>query len=206
MRGGQRRIIGPNANATFRDLATSAKEIGLCRLSALLELTFRDDIRNGIAHADYVIWNDGLRIRNRNGGNAVKVAYEEVSDAINRAIGFFHFLSEFGTTSMQCYNPPKTIVGRFSANPPMPWTVSFDPKNGAFGISGSSAGSVVTPEYQRQIEINGRLGGKVLATYSKGDTVFQAKVDEHIIESGFEPHNVKMNAGQLGRLVLDTRR
>jgi hypothetical protein len=63
-----RRVIGPNANATFRDLAMTSKELGLSRLSLLLEQTFRDDIRNGIYHADYVIWDDGLRLRNRNGG------------------------------------------------------------------------------------------------------------------------------------------
>lgn len=52
-------------------LATTAKDIGLSRLASLLELAFRDHIRNGMYHADYVIWNDGLRLRKRNGGVAL---------------------------------------------------------------------------------------------------------------------------------------
>ncbi len=64
VRQAPKRVIGPNANATFRDLAVTAKDMGLVRLSSLLELAFRDDIRNGISHADYVIWNDGLRLHN----------------------------------------------------------------------------------------------------------------------------------------------
>jgi hypothetical protein len=200
------RVIGPNANATFRDLATTAKEIGLSRLSSLLEQTFRDDIRNGIYHADYVIWDDGLRLRNRNGGYAAKVPYADVNAALTRAIGFFQLLMDHNEVSVRSFNPPKEIVGRFSANFPMPWTVSFDPESGAFGISGSSPGSVITPEYQRQLEINGRLGGKVLSAYSIKETNFQKKVDAHILNSGFEPNNVAMNPRQLGLLVLDIDR
>lgn len=198
-----RRVIGPNANATFRDLATSAKEIGLARLSTLLEQTFRDDIRNGIYHADYVIWDDGLRLRNRNGGNAAKVSYVELNGALTRAIGFFQILQEHSDISVRSFNPPKTIAGRFSANFPMPWTVSYDPHTGGFGISGSSPGPVVTPEYQRQVEINGRLGGKVLAVYSKAETDFQKRIDSYISNAGFEPNNVAMNDQQLGQLLVD---
>ena len=61
-----RRVIGPNANATFRDLAETAQAIGMPGLASALEEAFRDDIRNGIYHADYVIWEDGLRLRRRN--------------------------------------------------------------------------------------------------------------------------------------------
>ena len=60
VREAPRRVIGPNANATFRDLAQTARGIGMLRLSELLETAFRDDLRNGISHADYIIWNDGL--------------------------------------------------------------------------------------------------------------------------------------------------
>jgi hypothetical protein len=83
VRQAPKRIIGPNANAMFRDLATSARNIGMNRLSELLELAFRDDIRNGIAHADYILWEDGIRLPRRNGGHADVVPYSEATDAIN---------------------------------------------------------------------------------------------------------------------------
>jgi hypothetical protein len=200
------RVIGPNANATFRNLAISAKEIGLWRLSSLLELTFRDDIRNGIYHADYVIWDDGLRLSNRNGGYAKKLSFAEVNDALTRATSFYALLREYNNVSVRSFNPPKEIVGRFSANLPMPWTASFDPENGSFGISGSSAGPVVTPEYQRQFDINGRLGGKVLAVYRPAQCSLAEQMDAHILQTGFEANNVVMTKSQLAVLVSDIER
>lgn len=129
-----RRVIGPNANVTFRDLATAARDIGLARLSELFELAFRDDIRNGISHADYIIWIDGLRLRKRNGGYADRITFEEVANTVLRGLHFFEVLRQHSDISVRSFHPPKTIVGRFSANPPMPWTVSFDPDKGTFGI------------------------------------------------------------------------
>ncbi|WP_322414325.1 hypothetical protein [Mesorhizobium huakuii] len=196
-----KRIIGPNANATFRDLATTAKAIGLSKLSELLESVFRDDIRNGISHADYVIWNDGLRLRKRNGGYADKLSFEEVSDAISRGVGFFQILNEIGRASVESFDPPKEIIGRFSANPPMPWTVSFDPKTGSFSISGSSPGPVITPEYERQVAINELLGGNVLAVFTKAETPFSKQVDDHILSTGFEPNNVAFGDDELAALI-----
>ena len=69
------RVIGPNANATFRNLAMTAKAVGLSKLSELLEVAFVDDLRNGISHADYVIWDDGVRLPGRNGGYSPKSAW-----------------------------------------------------------------------------------------------------------------------------------
>lgn len=197
------RVIGPNANAIFRDLATNAENIGLSGLSSLLESTFRDDIRNAIYHADYVIWKDGLRLPKRSGGHAAEVTFAELNDALARAINFFQMLRDYDQVSVQSFNPPKTITGRLSANFPMPWTVTFDPNKGTFGFSGSSSGPVITPEYRRQVEINGRLGGKVLAVYSAGQSSFEVSIDEHISKAGFEPNNIAMTSEQLGRLAAD---
>lgn len=190
------RVIGPNANATFRDLAAGAKAIGLSGLSSLLEVTFRDDIRNGISHADYVIWTDGLRLRKRNGGHAIKISFDEIGEALTRGVTFFQIFKENNSESVRSYNPPKEIVGRFSANFPMPWTVSFDPANGRFGISGSSPGPVTTPQFERQENINGRLGGKVLSVYTVLSNSELEKIENHIADSGFDPNYVLMNNHQ----------
>jgi hypothetical protein len=203
VRQAPKRVIGPNANATFRDLAATAKDIGLGRLSTLLEIAFRDDIRNGISHADYVIWNDGLRLRKRNGGYAELLTFDDVSEAFTRGLGFFQMLREYNSTSVRSFDPPKTIVGRFSANMPMPWTVSFDPNKGSFGISGSSPGMVRSPEYDRQCQINGRLGGKVMALYASEPTPEWEAIEAHIISRGFEPHEVMLNGGALSDLTAD---
>jgi hypothetical protein len=195
------RVIGPNANITFRDLAITAKSIGMSHLSFLLENAFRDDIRNGIAHADYVLWNNELRLRRRNGGNAGTLSLEEVSAALTRGIGFFQILREYNAASMRSFHPAKEIVGRLSANFPMPWTVYCDPEKGTFQISGSSPGPVTTPLYDRQVNINSRLGGKVLATYSTGSSDAAQEIIDHIGKDGFEPNTVVMDTHQLASLA-----
>lgn len=200
------RVIGPNANATFRDLAISAKSIGLTRLSALLENAFCDDIRNGISHADYVLWDDGLRLRNRNGGHAYRLSLDDVNAALTRGMGFFQILREYNAVSIRSFNPAKQIVGRFSENFPMRWTVSCNPESGTFEISGSSSSPVTTPAYDRQLNINGRLGGKVLATYSAGLSEAAQEIDGHISQRGFEPNTVVMDAHQLAALVEDVEK
>jgi hypothetical protein len=126
-------------------LATNAKTVGLSRLSELLEAAFRDDLRNGISHADYVIWDDGIRLANRNGGHGAKLSFNELNETLMRGVGFCQVLAENNQAVIHSFDPPRTIVGRFSANFPMPWTVYFDPTTGAFGIEGSSPGTVTTP-------------------------------------------------------------
>jgi hypothetical protein len=200
------RVIGPNANATFRDLATTAKSIGMSRLSSLLESAFRDDIRNGISLADYVLWNDGLRLCNRNGGYAGKLSFGEVNAALTRGMAFFQILHEYNVASMRSFNPAKEIVGRLSANFPMPWTVFCDPEKGTFQFSGSSPGPVTTPAYDRQFNINGRLGGKVLATYSTNSSDAAQEIDDHISREGFQPNTVVMDVHQLTGLVDDVEK
>ncbi len=197
------RTIGPNANATFRDLAVTAKLIGMSRLSSLLERVFRDDIRNGISHADYVLWKDGLRLRNRNGGFAKKLSFNDVSTAVTQGIGFFQILREYNAASMRSFNPPREIVGRLSANFPMSWMVSCDPEKGTFGLSSTSPGLVTNAAYERQTNINGHLGGKVLATYSAKMSDIGQQTDAYIERQGFEPNSVLMESDRLVALVND---
>ncbi len=197
---GPKRIIGPNANATFRDLATQAKAIGLSGLAKSFEEAFRDDIRNGISHADYVIWNDGLRLRKRNGGFAELLPFEEVNEALARGIGFFSVLREATDAAVKSFNPPREIVGKFSANPPMEWTVSYDPGRGSFSISGSSPGPVTTPEYERQAAINSRLGGKALSAFVVDANEHSRALEEHINLRGFEPNVVDVGVENINNL------
>jgi hypothetical protein len=83
----------------------------------------------------------------------------------------------------------------------MPWTVSFDPKTGGFGISGSSPGPMTTPEYRRQVAINGYLGGKVLACFTVKQTELVEQIEGHIFAAGFEPNNVIMSEEQQSSFI-----
>lgn len=194
-------IIGPNANKTFRDLADTAKAIGMPRLAKLLGNVFRDDIRNGIAHADYVIWSDGLRLRRRNGGHVYAIPHEDVLSAVARGIAFFDILRDHNATAMGFYNPPKEIVGKFSGNFPMPWTIHADPVRRTFSISGSSPGPVTTRAYLRQVEITGRLGGKVLAAFPRQGNSDDEITINGIEAAGYEPHIVPLDPAGFAALM-----
>jgi hypothetical protein len=181
-----KRILGPNANATFKDLASAASDIGMTTLSVLLENTFRDDIRNGIAHADYIIWSDGLRLRNRNGGRVNKIEFDDALEAVNRGCAFFELLHFQNDSIAKSFAPAKNIVGRFSDNPPMCWTVECDPKSGSFSISGTSPGCQTTPEFERQSKINAKLGGRILALYTTNWESSAEGLFAYISSLGFE--------------------
>src|SRR5690606_24657306 len=89
VRQSPRAIIGPNANAMFRRLAEVAIAIGMSRLAGLLEIAFRDDIRNAMAHADYILVPEGLRLRRRNGGQSQFVSNAEIVVAVQVSLFFF---------------------------------------------------------------------------------------------------------------------
>jgi hypothetical protein len=94
-------------------------------LARLLEIAFRDDIRNGMAHADYILGPDGLRLPRRNGGQPVVVSHQQMQDALQIALFFFELLQAFQQATAQTFRPARTVIGRFSENPPMPWTIEL---------------------------------------------------------------------------------
>lgn len=198
------RVIGPNANATFRELAKMAEQIGMTRLSAVLEDAFRDDIRNGIAHADYVLAPEGMRLRKRNGGNAYVVSHAEIGDAINRGLFFFELLQLHVEGVAQSFRPAREIIGRFSMNPPMPFTVEMK-DNGAFSLSTSSPGARTDAAYDRQVKINDRLGGRVFMAYAHDADVWEPLLTD-IRAAGFDVPLVLISADQVAQLEEEVDR
>lgn len=179
------RIIGPNANAMFRRLAESASSIGLPRLAELLAITFNDDVRNGLFHADYIIRHDGLRLRRRNGGHAYVISHEDIGGLVTIGITFFDLFTQLQRQTMESFRPAKRIVGRFSANTPMAHTVEFG-DDGAFSISSNSVGSETDAAYERQQSINAYLDGRVFAAYAIDEESF-APIQDSLRLYGFDP-------------------
>lgn len=196
-----KRVIGPNANATFRDLATHARKIGMIGLSSALENVFRDDVRNGMYHSDYILWDDGLRLRRRNGGYATRIDYSEVFDLVGIGLAFFETLKMLRTSAVQSFDPPREIIGRFSANPPMPHTVGYDHETGSFSISCSSAGPVTSPEYLAQEAVNKYLGGRIMVVFRMSDGPATPNID--FSERGIEPSEIDLQQSQFADLLKD---
>lgn len=201
VRAEPKRIIGPNANATFRDLAQAARDIGMLRFSELLEVTFMDDIRNGISHADYIIWNDELRLRKRNGGQVYSLRIPEVIDAVNTGVGFFSLLKEHNNQIALSFNPARDVFGKFSENTPMMHTVEYNIGRRSFSISTSSPGGGKSPVYERQCYINDKLGGKVFSLYVREWNNKVEEVSTYIEMQGFEPQIVVLPDARFSALL-----
>lgn len=180
-----RAVIGPNANAMFRRLAEVATAIGMIGLARLLEIAFRDDFRNAMAHADYILVPDGLRLRRRNGGQPTLVSNTEVAAAIQVALFFFELLQAFQRATAESFRPARTVVGRFSANPPMPWKIELT-IDGSFSISSNALGPQVDSVYARQQRINDRLGGRMVTAYVGPGMTVPAVLLTEISATGFE--------------------
>lgn len=178
-------VIGPNANGMFRRLADAATAIGMTGLASLLEIAFRDDIRNAMAHADYILMPDGLRLRRRNGGQPVFVANEELTEAVQTALYFFELLNVFQHTKREEFRPARTIIGRLSANPPMPWRIEFT-EDRTFSISSIAAGPKTDAAYERQQLINNRLGGRMVAAYVSPERGVSPDLLADISANGFD--------------------
>lgn len=190
-----RAVIGPNANTMFRHLAEVAAAIGMASLAGLLEIAFRDDIRNGMAHADYILGRDGLRLRRRNGGQPVVVSHQQMQDALQIAHFFFELLQSFQQATAETFRPARTIIGRFSENPPMHWTIELT-EDGRFSISSNAAGPQVDAAYERQRRINDRLGGRMVAAYVGPGTVVPTALLAKIAAAGFEVLVVAMETAE----------
>jgi hypothetical protein len=180
-----RAVIGPNANAMFRRLAEIAASIGMTGFAHLLETAFRDDIRNAMAHADYILVPDGLRLRRRNGGQPALLTHAEVIAALQVAVSFFELLQATQRATAESFRPARTVVGRFSANPPMPWKIELTDK-GSFSISSDAAGPQVDAAYARQQRINDRLGGRMVTAYVGPGMNVPPVLTTEIAATGFE--------------------
>ncbi|ROM16899.1 hypothetical protein BK643_13970 [Pseudomonas protegens] len=201
-----RAVIGPNANKMFRRLAEVATEIGMTGLARLLEITFRDDIRNAVAHADYILAQEGLRVRRRNGGNPILVSNAEIEVAFQIAMFFFELLQVFQQKTAESFRPARTIIGRFSDNPPMPWKVGLT-EDGRFSISSDAPGPQVDAVYERQKRINDHLGGRMVAAYASPGMDVPPTLLSDVAQTGFEILIIGLEgAEQLAALVAEVEK
>lgn len=118
--------IAPNATKVMKDLLGHAGSLGLDDFQAIILETFDFDLRNGYAHADYVVWDDGVRLPKRNGGQPRVVPFSELTLKVNKSISLFTALNDTVAESMQEYAVPKRTSGRInSRNPVMPAIISY---------------------------------------------------------------------------------
>jgi hypothetical protein len=131
--------IAPNANKVLRNLAGHAKTLGLSDLACCIRDAFDPDLRNGYAHADYVIWSDGIRLRKRNGGHPRLVSWEEFNARFERGINFFQMIRDLVNEYMDSYSEPKIVKAAMNpGKPEFNWKIHADKEKHSFSISTST--------------------------------------------------------------------
>ncbi len=126
--------IAPNANRIFADLIGHAVAVGQPALAEVLRDAFDPDLRNGYAHADYVVWKDGIRLPKRNGGSLRLIGWDEFDERLQRGIQFYDCLRTVSQHFIASYDPPKVVRARLGDDPECDWCIAFDPRQGSFEI------------------------------------------------------------------------
>jgi hypothetical protein len=126
--------IAPNANKILKDLAGHAKALGLDDLSDVFRDAFDPDIRNGYAHGDYIVWDDGLRLPKRNGGHARRLSWKEFNNVFERGVNFFTIMRKVIDSFLSTYEEPKIIRARLNNEPEAAWTIHRDKDRSTFEI------------------------------------------------------------------------
>lgn len=126
--------IAPNANRIMKDILGHARDAGHDDLGVVIREAFDADLRNGYAHADYVVSHDGIRLPRRNGGRFRVVDCETYATLFNKAVYFFEVLIHLVEEAMADYVEPRLVFGRINGQDPAMWAVVF--RNGSqFGFN-----------------------------------------------------------------------
>jgi hypothetical protein len=129
-------IIAPNANQIMKDLIGHASELGLTELAEVFRDAFDPGVRNAVAHADYIIWPDGLRLRRRNGGWPREIPWKDFTSLADRGLNLFAFIRHLSDEYVHSYETPKTIRSRMNKNEPLTdYTIYYQSVTGAFGFT-----------------------------------------------------------------------
>lgn len=127
--------IAPNSNKIIADLTGHAVELGFQELAEVFRDVFDPDIRNGYAHADYVIWDKELRLPKRNGGAPRAIPWPLFNTLLFKAINFFNILSYVKNEFLEEYSEPKTIFGHLNKGEPnSKWIIHANRKTGVFSM------------------------------------------------------------------------
>ncbi|MBN9308998.1 hypothetical protein [Devosia sp.] len=127
--------IAPNASRVLKDLIGHASDIGFPELGQVITEAFDFDLRNGYAHADYIVWSDGIRLPRRNGGRSKTVPYERFGLLLNKALAFFSALQEVQEECLRRYWPPLLVRGRMNAYQAEEYAIlTWNPTEGWFQI------------------------------------------------------------------------
>jgi hypothetical protein len=86
------------------------------------------------AHADYVIWNDGIRICGKHLSDKRIVSFSEFQALVNQGAKFIVLLRSLGAKYVTHYSTPRVIEGSLARIPGHKTLVSYCSETGEFTI------------------------------------------------------------------------
>lgn len=107
--GDKTNAVTPNANKVLRSIITYSRENNAIDLVNIFQQGFDADVRNGFAHADYVIQPEGIYLGLRY-KNERFVTWEEFGVIFNRGMTVYDALTETHFESLQSYKTPRIII------------------------------------------------------------------------------------------------
>lgn len=126
--------ILPNANRIMKNLVGHAKALGRDDFASVLSEAFDAELRHAFAHADYVIWTDGIRICGKHLSEQRVISFLDFQALLNRGAGFITTLRSVMARYVRHYATPRVIDGSFSRLPGHKTLVSYDIDTGVFTI------------------------------------------------------------------------
>jgi len=133
--------IAPNANKVMRSLMKYSKKLGFHELAEVFKEAFDAELRNGFAHADYAILDDGICVGPRYKKERI-VTWVEFNELLHKAIHFYRLFMSVLSDNFQYYSEPKTVKGFLNdGEPESTWVIHY--VGGNFTIVG---GVGYTPE------------------------------------------------------------
>ncbi len=126
--------ITPNTNMVTKNLIIHANKLDLTDLADCLGNAFNSSIRNGYSHANYIVWNNGLRLPNRNGVGGSTIPWEIYELLLNRGINFFQIINQVIHSELLKYESKQVIECSLHDEPARKHQIHFNPESGEFKI------------------------------------------------------------------------
>ena len=131
--------ILPSANKVMRSLMKYSQKMGFHDLAEVFKDAFDPDIRNGYAHADYALLNEGVCVGSRYGKERI-INWDEFNLLLHKAVNFYMVFIGVLQENLSYYDPPKVIKGVLSdreGEPEGTWEISYK-ADGTFVIKGGA--------------------------------------------------------------------
>ncbi|MDD5005336.1 MAG: hypothetical protein PHS93_02385 [Candidatus Omnitrophica bacterium] len=103
--------IPPSVKSKVNIICEKSEKLGYQRIKDLLENIFDYGIRNAISHADYIIYNDELRLKHK-GLDIKKIKLDDVFDLVQRTIIFFEVFFKVSDAHKKSYSEGYVISNR----------------------------------------------------------------------------------------------